>query len=153
MTYDSSDARDEMANVLIGAKWASDPRWAALGFSGMPHIEWQGREGDQEPSESLPYIIWAARHADGGQDGFSSSTGTVNFESIGTIVAQCKAPLSSGKGFEVAERMAIITRNAYKGLATPCGVWFRRHRIEEVGASDGWFIFNVFVDFTYNEVN
>jgi len=150
MILDPSIARDQMADMMIAAWNAAD--WAAYGLTAAPEIEWQGRGGDQKQSPSLPYAIWQARHSGESQAGLSDQIGNQLWEPIGLIIVQCKAPLIKGNGFEVAERMAIIARNAYRGKQTPGCIWFRNARIEEVGPDAGWFLFNAYIEFEYNEV-
>lgn len=150
MILDPAVARNSMAKMMLDAWAAAD--WAAYGIASAPRIEWQGRGGDQQQSPELPYAIWNARHSDESQAGMSDERGNQLWEPIGLIVVQCKGPLINGDGFEVAERMAIIARNAYRGKQTPDCIWFRNARIEEVGPDAGWFLFNAYIEFEYNEV-
>lgn len=137
-----------MAKVLSD-HWSTQD-WAALGFASEPHIEWQGRGVNDHIPADEPYIIWAAKHSDAGQIGMSDTTRI--YESVGMIVIQCKGPLIKGNGFEVAERMAIIARNAYRGKQTADCIWFRNAQFKEVGADGGWYLFNTYIEFEYNEV-
>lgn len=150
MIENPAQARDSMALILRDAWAVAD--WAALGLAEPPPIIWQGRGADAKPDLDGPYIIWMAKHASMPQSGFSNEIGEVKYSSVGVIVIQCKAPLLPGNGFEVAEQMAIIARNAYRGKQTPDCIWFRNARIEEVGPDAGWYLFNTFVEFDYDEV-
>lgn len=150
MIRDPAAARDSMA-ALFAEFWQSQD-WAALGFAGMPHIEWQGRGASFDASADAPYAIWQAMHSAAPQRGLSDATGQKSYETIGLISVQSKGPLINGNGFEVAERMAIIARNAYRGKQTPDCIWFRNARVEEVGADAGWYLFNTIIEFEYDEV-
>lgn len=150
MKLDPTTARDLMASIFSVAWLAYD--WPSLGLAMPPSIEWQGRGGDSEPDSSLPYARWAATHSAMPQASLADADGDVKFNSQGIITVQCKAPLSSGQGFEVAERMAIIARNAYRSKELPDCIWFRNARIQEVGSDAGWFLFNAFIEFDYDEV-
>lgn len=150
MISDPAIARNSMA-TMMATFWAAQD-WAALGIGAAPFIEWQGRGADSGPSVTLPYAIWAARHSAAPQRGLSDQFGYQNYETIGLITVQCKAPLIDGNGFEVAERMAIIARDAYRGKQTPDCIWFRNARIQEVGPDAGWFLFNAYIEFEYDEV-
>lgn len=150
MSLDPASARDLMASVLIAA-WGLHP-WASLGLQKPPTIEWQGMDGNKAPAVTEPYLIWAANHNQSPQAALSDDIGNRLYETSGMLIMQAKAPLIKGNGFEVAERMAIIARNAYRGKTTPDCIWFRNARFEEVGADAGWFLFNIFVEFEYDEV-
>lgn len=150
MILTPATARDSMANQLAGAWAAAD--WAALGLTAPPAIIWQGRGDDDKPNLDLPYVRWAAKHSGMPQSGLSNDEGDKKFSGIGVIVIQLLAPLLPGNGFEVAEQMAIIARNAYRGKQTPDCIWFRNARFEEVGPDAGWYLFNTFVEFDYDEV-
>ena len=149
MIFDPENARDSMATMLMNA-WAAQD-WAGLGFTGAPDIEWQGRGVSDALTIEKPYIVWRAEHAEAPQAAFSDSAEKA-YENNGMIIIQCKGPLLPGNGFEVAQRMAIIARNAYRGKQTPECIWFRNARISEVGADGGWYLFNTYIEFQYNEV-
>lgn len=150
MILDPAVARDSMASLLASA-WAAYP-WASMGLQKAPTIQWQGRDGNLPPTVNQPYLIWAANHNGAPQKGLSDEVGNRLYEGHGLLVMQAKAPLLPGTGFEVAERMAIIARNAYRGKQTPDCIWFRNARFEEVGADAGWYLFNIYVEFEYDEV-
>lgn len=152
MSLDPASARDSMAKLLNDAWQAID--WPGLGLdiASPPHIEWQGRGGDTAPSISLPMASWIAVHSAMPQSSLSDDVGNKSFTASGLITIQLKGPLAPGNGFEVAERMAIIARDAYRGKETPDCIWFRNARIQEVGPDAGWFLFNTFIEFEYDEV-
>lgn len=152
MTRDPAQARDSMAS-LFAAAWASSDAWASLGLPDAPRIAWQGRRLDPEPSLDAPYCRWIARHGEPPRPSLAGDQATRIYPNSGMIIVQCLAPLDPGNGFEVAERMAIIARDAYRGKQTSDCIWFRNARIEEVGEDAGWFLFNAYVDFTYDEVS
>lgn len=150
MSLDPASARDKMAAVLREA-WAAQA-WAWRGFNGAPTIMWQGMTVLKPPKVDAPSLSWAANHNESPQVGLSDDIGNRLYENAGMLVMQAKGPLSGGYGFEVAERMAIIARNAYRGKSPPDCIWFRNARFEEVGPDAGWYLFNIFVEFEYNEV-
>lgn len=150
MIIDEAMARDMMASQLFEA-WGSAP-WASFGIADAPQIAWQGRADDFEPSPGLPYARWQAQHASAPQAGMGDSNRARRFEVRGLVTMQCFGPLENGNGFEVAERLAIIARNAYRDRHSDC-ISFRNCRIQEIGKDRGWFIFNMYADFTYDEVS
>lgn len=150
MIKDEAQARDEMAVMLKTAWDAAD--WASYGISDAPEIKWQGRGGDEPFAAGLPAITWSAMHSRERQAALSDDIGNRLYEPHGLIVMQSRGPLISGNGFEVAERLAIIAKEAYRGKSTANCIWFRNARIQEVGPDAGWFLFNTYVEFEYNEV-
>lgn len=149
MIFDPEVARDSMATLLADYWVAQD--WAAMGFDAAPDIQWQGRGVSNSLSVNKPYIEWQARHNDAPQASFSDSQ-VKAYDTYGLIIIQSKGPLLPGNGFEVAQRMAIIARDAYRGKQTPDCIWFRNARISEVGADGGWYLFNTYIEFNYSEV-
>lgn len=150
MIRDEAQARDEMALVLQSA-WDSID-WASYGIQSAPEIKWQGRGGDDAFPANAPAITWNAYHSREPQAALSDDIGNRLYELSGIIVMQSRGPLISGNGFEVAERLAIIAKEAYRGESTSNCIWFRNARIQEVGPDAGWFLFNTYVEFEYNEV-
>lgn len=153
MIKDEAQARDEMAMVLQLAWNAQD--WASYGLEGLltaPEIKWQGRGGDAAFAPDAPAITWAAHHAREPQAALSDDIGNRLYEPSGILVMQSRGALILGNGFEVAERLAIIAKEAYRGKSTSNCIWFRNARTQEVGADAGWYLFNTYVEFEYNEV-
>lgn len=150
MIRDEAQARDEMAIVLQSAWDAAD--WAEYGIASAPEIKWQGRGGDLPFTEGQPAITWNAMHSRERQAALSDDIGNRLYEPHGLIVMQSRGALINGNGFEVAERLAIIAKEAYRAKSTSNCIWFRNARIQEVGSDAGWYLFNTYVEFEYNEV-
>lgn len=152
MSFDSANARDVMVTVLERAWAGVDWPGLWLGIGDAPKITWAGRGGDSSDPVGLPCLHAAIHHNEQPQSSLAGDAGSITYTSSGLIVIQCKGPLVHGNGFEVAERMAIIARNAYRGKQTPDCIWFRNPRIQEVGADSAWYLFNTIIEFEYDEV-
>lgn len=152
MIKDAAQARDMMVQQLLLAWNAA--RWGELGLSirNAPGIAWQGRSDDLEQSAGLSYARWQAKQAEAPQAGIGDSGRQRRFEVSGLITLQCLGALAPGDGFEVAERMAIIARDAYRDIHSDC-ISFRNCRIQEVGKDRGWYLVNMYADYTYDEVS
>lgn len=150
MIIDAAQARDQMALVLQAAWDAAD--WPSYGIVKAPDIKWQGRGGDIEFAPKQPAITWEAVHSREPQVALSDDVGNKLYEPAGIIVMQSRGWLLSGNGFEVAERLAIIAKEAYRAKYTSDCIWFRNARAQEVGPDAGWYLFNIYVEFEYNEV-
>lgn len=144
---DEAQARDMMVAHIEAAWQAFD--WSLLTLTEKPRIAYPGRQF--EPDVTKPYVRWNARHAGAPQKGFSDQPNGRRFEPFGLIMIQCLAPEVNGDGFEVAEKMAILARDAYRGARSDC-ITFTNCYIREIGSDNGWFIFNTYATFDYVEV-
>jgi len=48
--------------------------------------------------------------------------------------------------------MAESARDAYQGIRTPGGVWFRNATTREIGNDRAWYNVNAVIQFQYDEV-
>lgn len=71
------------------------------------------------------------------------------FSRAGVFVIQVMTPV--GDGFTQGDILATLARNAYEGVSTPNGVWFRKVTTKEVGVSGGFYQTNVTGTFQYTE--
>lgn len=67
------------------------------------------------------------------------------------IFVQCFGLLDKG-GRTLAQRMAESARDAYQGIRTPGGVWFRNATTREIGNDRAWYNVNAVIQFQYDEV-
>lgn len=144
---DESKARDMMAAHIEGPWLSFD--WPSIYVPEVPAIAYQGRRF--VPDVNKPYMRWAVKHAGAPQKGFSDQPNGRRFEPFGLVVMQCLAPEAREDAFEVAEKMAIIARDAYRNNRNDC-ITFTNCYIKEVGTDNGWFIFNAYATFDYQEV-
>ena len=145
-TLDS--ARDEILG-LFNVKWAADTPAINEGVA-IP-IEWQGVDSGSPPDPNAPFCRVTVNHATGQQSTFGA-VGERRFTRSGVVTVQIFAPLSAGGGLSFAVKAAIIARNAYEGIGTDSGIWFRNARIQEIGPSETWHQINVVTDFFYDEL-
>lgn len=143
-TYDS--ALDEMLG-LFNTDWTT--KTPALTTT-VPDVQWPGLPAGPGPVGKS----WARiriRHTSSRQVTFGPP-GQRRFERGGIITVQVFAPLSPQNGLSLAEKLAIIARDAYEGRGTATGIWFRNARIVEVGPSGEWYQYNAVVEFQYDEM-
>jgi hypothetical protein len=129
------DAIDAMYAVVKTA-------WDATGFT----IVWTDVPGSV-PAESAPWARPTVTHATGGQSSLAGATGTKRWTATGTLTVQVFAPVGDGraKAYELAHAMMLAFRTA----TGP--VWYRNHRLKEVGNDGAFEQINVMVDFNYDD--
>lgn len=134
LTY--KQANDDILALLKAA-------WDTTGHK----MFWEEIRDDRETDQS-PWAMVIVRHAAGQQDTLGGK-GHRQFLRIGSIVVTINTPSSSGlsEGYNLAK----VVADAYEGVASPNGVWFRNIRINELGREGTFFQTNVIVDFEYYE--
>jgi hypothetical protein len=135
LTY--KQAKDEMLDKFK-AKWD---------LTGYPVSYQDVRK--QRPREDDPWANVFINHASGGQRAFGGNNQRT-FNRTGFITVQLFTP--SGKGLQEAYDLAKVVSDAFEGIATPGGVWFRNVRLNEVGRDGEFFQLNVVVEFVYDEI-
>ena len=130
------EANDDIL-TLLKAVW--DPTGHAMNYDNVR----EQRENDQSP-----WAWVAVRHVAGQQDTLGGQ-GYRLFLRIGLITVTINTPSSSGlsEGYNLAK----VVADAYEGVTSPNGVWFRNVRINELGRDGAFFQTNVLVDFEYYE--
>ncbi len=71
------------------------------------------------------------------------------FTRAGIVIAQVMTPF--GDGFTLDDALATVARNAFEGVSTPNGVWFRKVSVKNVGKTGGYYQTNVTANFEFNE--
>lgn len=72
------------------------------------------------------------------------------FDARGVFIAEIYTP--AGDGLTLARILARLVEQAFEGVSTPNGVWYRNVRTNEVGPDGPWFHVNVIAEFQYDEV-
>ena len=142
------EARDEI-QALFKAAWdASAP--AANGGVAV-RVEWEGVSDGTQRDPAKPFAAIYVKHIPGGQATFGRA-GQRRFRRRGLVNVQVYAPLNNRVGLSLAENLAIIARDAYEGVGTSSGIWFRNTYITESGTEKSWYRMDVFSSFEYDEL-
>jgi len=141
MTASSAQAIDECAKIFNDA---------AVTYP-TADVRWAGAEKRVSPNPLAPWFRWMMQHTEGGQASLSCEHGERRWRREGLIIVQCFAPLDKG-GLTLAQRMAESVRDAYQGVGTPSGVWFRNATTQEIGTDLSWYNVNAVIQFNYEEV-
>ncbi len=142
------DARDEIMGLFHTAWQAYTP---AVTGGAAPAVLWPGIDSGEQVPLSAPSARYTLRH-DPGRQGTFGPTGQRRFVRSGTITIQVFTPLSDRLGLSLAEGLARIARDAYEGVGTPSGIWFRNVGIRESGPDKGLYQMNITAQFQYEEM-
>jgi len=140
MTTTTEIARDEMMAAVVAAL---EP------FS--VDMRWQGKDKPNPPNGELPYTFTAITTALEGQASLTGAFSKTRWNSQGTIMVQCYAPLNLGS-IDAAMAMALAVKRYFRKLSTPGGVWFRNASAKEIGVSTSWYQVNFTATFTFDEI-
>lgn len=150
MTLSQTQARNQIS-VLVKA--ATD---AIAAFGVNPNesenVIWDDTRRDI-PGEENPPATWArvtVRHLTSEQASLSDEAGVRRYTRRGQVTVQIFTP--QGDGLVAADTIASAIQDAFLGVSTPNGVWFRSVRTNEVGIDGPWFQTNVLAEFQYDEV-
>jgi hypothetical protein len=83
------------------------------------------------------------------QGAFGSGQDARRFDEIGLLICEVYAPI--GSGMKQCYTLCELIKNAYEGVSTNNGVWYRNARIQEAGAEGEWTHANVLVDWESQE--
>ena len=136
MTLTYAQANDEIL-ALLKAVW--DPTGHKLFYEDVR---------DQREEDQSPWAMVVVRHAAGQQDSLGGR-GRRSFLRLGVAIITNHAP--SGSGLSNAYALAKVVADAYEGVSSPNGVWFRNVRVNELGRFGTFFQTTVLVDFEYTE--
>ncbi len=88
-------------------------------------------------------------HGSGDQQTLAG-VGNRRFSRAGVVIVQIMTPF--GDGFTLADKLVTVPRNAFEGVSTSNGVWFRRVSPGiEAGKTGDFYQMNVTANFTYTE--
>lgn len=103
---------------------------------------------DQRDETKDPWSLVLVRHASGFQNTLGGK-GNRSFLRLGVLIVTIHTPSASGlsSGYQLAK----VVADAYEGVSSPNGVWFRNVRINELGRDGSFYRINVLADFEYHE--
>jgi len=110
-------------------------------------MDWDNTRKQKETDNS-PWASVVVRHASGQQDSLGG-VGNRMFLRLGIIMVMIHVPTASGLSEPYA--LAKVVADAYEGVSSPNGVWFRNVRVNERGRDGSNFALDVVIDFEYTE--
>ena len=140
MSLTPEQAYDEILAVFKTA-------WDGTGWIAL----YENIAGEVPAAGSLdPWARVQMRTAFGNQGSLSGALGTQRWDRGGDIIVQIFIPL--GEGLSRAKQLVKIVLDAYEGVTTSGGAWFRNARENEIGDDGEWHQTNVVIEFTYDEI-
>jgi hypothetical protein len=109
------------------------------------HLDLDNEKFDPPTGDAWARLV--VRHAARGQESLGG-VGLRKFESVGTAIIQCFAPLESGAA--EADTLAQVAMGIFEGK-TLSGVRFTAAAPIEIGPGKDWYQINVEAFFTYTE--
>lgn len=106
--------------------------------------------GSEIPTTTVPWARAQVQLLDGFQSSLSGANAQIRWERQGIFTTQIFVPV--GNGLLIGHSLSKTVTDAFEGVTTASGVWFRNARVNEIGPDGDWFQINVLVDFTYDEV-
>jgi hypothetical protein len=141
-----TQARDDVFTMFLTA-WNAN-----AAFDGyVPEVRYAGTAKGPVPPAEKAWCRVTLQHTTGGQVSFGAPGGR-RFERRGLMMVQLFVPTVHGRGLSDIEQLATVARNAWEGLSSPNGVWFRNIRVEDVGEDGPWWNTNVMGNFIYDEI-
>lgn len=143
------DAAHDEILTLFRTAWEA----YAPGVNGgtAPRVEWPGMDSGSPPPANVSWARIRVREAISRQTTLAPA-GQRRFTRPGIVTVEVYVPIAGSRGLSLLQQLAIIARNAFEGVGTASGLWFRGTRILDVGADRSWNRMNVTAEFQYDEM-
>lgn len=151
MTLTAPQAIDEMYAVVNNAV----VNGAAAIVGTVPEIRWDGVEETSAPPMNEYWLRVSSEEIDAAQSTMNSGIAPGEkqlYTATGLLFVQLFCPKSSPQAKEFGEQLAELVRNAFRGVETPGGVWFRNPRATPIPSQGNALRFNVVVEYEYDSV-
>ena len=102
------------------------------------------------PTGNTPWARVGLRHTRSEQATLAGTDGRRRFDRNGILTIQIFVP--PGKGLAEASDLPKILQDAYEGVETTNGAWFRDVVVNEVGTDGDFYQTNVVALFEYDEI-
>lgn len=142
MSVTIEEARDEVlgrVSTLV----------AAIDSSIRPTLLFEGVHGRPSESSATPWVWASFKSLSGAQESMGGVGGTSLWRTTGSLVLEVY--VSAINGLLSSDLICQALRDGFRGYSSPGGVWFRNHRIENVGISGSFYRSDVVIDFEYSE--
>lgn len=148
MTTTYKGAKDDIFKLVTTA----NKNQTVVGYE--PEIRYQGKELATEPASDKLWMRLSKNTIVSEQKTLStcvSAPGKKMYIEAGLVVLQLFIPKNNGD-YAKAELWAEVLRNAFRGVKTANGVWFRNAVIKELDPEVGFLRINVIAEFNYSEI-
>ena len=142
MSLTRKEAIDEILGLFKTA-------WDTTGHGTRVKYDNVGKKS-MPPAGQDPWARVVLRHTSASQVSLSGAVGTRRFQRNGILTIQVFEP--PGKGLSGATDLPKIIQDAFEGVETASGVWFRDVTVNEIGPDGDFFQTNIVAFFEYDEV-
>lgn len=146
-----ADAMDEIRQTFVD-KWEAESA-SIVGY--IPEVRYANLEKKETSDGSKYWVRVSVQTASEEQSTLSNCEGLPGqkrFTNFGIAIIQIFCPKSDVRSNELGEKLAMLSRNAYRGKATKGRVWFRNTRIQELAPEELFYRFNVVTEYEYDEL-
>jgi len=147
MITDIEQGRNEIY-VAVKNAWDGMTLDAAKNLDAVPKIIWPNVDSEQPTDVNLPWARVTILHGDREQVTLGA-TGTRVFRRSGMVIVQIFTPLR--KGMVLSDHLSTVLEDAFDGVQTANGIWFRDVKTNEIGP-EKWQQVNVIMEFQYDSL-
>lgn len=153
MTTNYVDAIDELFGIFITA-WRDQPVGLLVGS--WPPIYWQGKPEPDIPDSTIYWVRMTQKTIDDEQATMQSNIdGSRRWTNSGILMIEIFCPLSKVDFMQVGRQLAVIARDAYRGVKTATSILIRNPQISEEGIDQRYkksYKFAIMVEYEYDEI-
>lgn len=151
MSLTTPQAIDEMY-TLFNTAWLAG---SAAIVGTVPAIRWDGVEEEAAPPVDAYWCRVSTEEIDASQSTLKSGIApneAQRYTAVGLLFVQLFCPKTDAKAKERGELLAELARNAFRGVETPGGVWFRNPRATPLPSQGNALRFNIVVEYEYDSI-
>lgn len=148
MTTTYPNAIDEMFAALR-LPWNAQTT-AIVGY--VPEIRWPGVEEPDKPELKKFWARVSTQTVLERQATFRNGTDK-RYTTDGLLFVQLFCPMSDKQAMDKGRRLAVVARNAFRGVETSSSIWFRNARINELSPDGKAYRFNIVTEYEYDELS
>ena len=152
MSITYSQAVDEINTMFLNA-WNANSN-AIAGY--IPEIRWEGNEREPIPDNKLFWCRASIKSVLEQQASLANSVGIPGqriFTAHGLVIVQLFCPKNVLNSLPVGRQLAGVAQNAFRGKASPGGVWFLNVTVKDFPQEENWYRLNVVAQYSYDEIH
>lgn len=125
---------------------------SVVGYTDMPLAIYEGMPVSQRTPTNEYWARLSVRNALDRQITIGSpGAGQYEYESAGTLTIELYLPKQDNAAITKGRRLAVIVRNAYRGVADGDCVWYFDATVRERAAEERWQRIDVTMTYSFNE--
>ncbi len=143
-TLTLEEARTEMLD-LVETAWDAGP------ISPVPPLTLDGNR-DVNPVAGAPWARVSVKPGDAFQAGIGpiNSNNSALFRHRGHVFVDIF--VLQGTGITTLNALARVVTNAFEGVASSSGIWFRNTKFTQIGSDESWYHGQVITEYEHDEI-